>query len=130
MKIMYQFANGDFSEIEVSEELGELLLALDQQERNNDRKETRRHDSLEGMAYEGAAFTAADDTAGEALLELDAQRLRRAMEALPPRQRDLLRQIYFENRSIASIAREEGVSKQAVHDRLGRILKKIKKDLD
>ena len=36
MKIRYEFTNGEISEIEVDESLGELLVELDRQEYNND----------------------------------------------------------------------------------------------
>ena len=53
-------------------------------------------------------------------------RLLRAMEALTPAQRELVRRVYFENEKISKIAREEGVSHVAIHDRLKRIYQKIK----
>ena len=49
-----------------------------------------------------------------------------AMEALSPAQRELVRRVYFENEKISEIAREEGVSHVAIHDRLKRIYQKIK----
>ena len=47
MKVRYEFANGEISEIEVDDNLGELLVDFDRQEYNNDHKETRRHISLD-----------------------------------------------------------------------------------
>ena len=120
MKIRYEFTNGEISEIEVDESLGELLVELDRQAYNNDHKETRRHTSLDGMEYEGALFAAPDDAA----------RLLRAMEALTPAQRELVRRVYFENEKITDIARAEGITKQSIHERLRRALKKIKKFLE
>lgn len=130
MKVLYQFANGEISEIEVSEELGELLLDLDRQEYNNDHSETRRHVSLDGMDYEGELFAADSDTAEQAALNMELETLRRAMGALSPRQRDLVRKVFFEGRSIASIAREEKVDESSVRERLRRIYKKVKKFLE
>ena len=46
MKIKYEFVNGETSEIEVDDSLGELLVDFDRQQYNNDHKETRRHVSL------------------------------------------------------------------------------------
>lgn len=129
MKIRYEFTNGEISEIEVDESLGELLVELDRQEYNNDHKETRRHTSLDGMEYEGTLFAAPDDPAAEVLRREDAARLLRAMEALTPSQRELVRRVYFENEKITDIAREEGVDKSAISHRLDRIYKKLKKFL-
>ena len=130
MKIRYEFTNGEISEIEVDESLGELLVELDRQAYNNDHKETRRHTSLDGMEYEGALCAAPDDPAAEVLRREDAARLLRAMEALTPAQRELVRRVYFENEKITDIARAEGITKQSIHERLRRALKKIKKFLE
>lgn len=64
MKIAYSFQDGQSCEIDVSAEFGELLLELDRQERNNERKETRRHTSLYSFDYEGEIFDSHEDVAG------------------------------------------------------------------
>lgn len=126
MKITYEFVTGEISEVEVDESLGGMLLDLDRQQYNNDQKEARRHVSLDGMDYEGELFASAEDTEGEAERREDMARLYSAMEALSPSQRELVKKVYFEERKIMDIAREEGVSHVAVRDRLERIYKKIK----
>ena len=67
MKVRYEFVNGEISEIEVDDNLGELLVDFDRQEYNNDHKETRRHISLDGMEYEGEAFLSPADTEEQVL---------------------------------------------------------------
>lgn len=129
MKIQYRFANGEVSEIEVDAELGALLLDLDRQEYNNDHKETRRHVSLNGMTYEGGVFASYEDIAETVEKAEDLEALRRATAALSPGQRELVRMVYFEGRSISEIARAEGVSHVAILDRLNRIYKKLRKNL-
>ena len=109
MKIWCEFTNGEVSEIEVDEALGGLLVEFDRQEYNNDHKETRRHVSLNGLDYEGALFASPDDPAAEVLRREDAARLMRAMEALSPSQRELVLKVYFEGRSIVSLAAEEEI---------------------
>ena len=126
MKITYEFVTGEVSGVEVDEHLGGMLLDLDRQQENNDQKETRRHFSLDGMDYEGEQFASAEDTEREAVRREDMARLYSAMEALSPSQRELVEKVYFEERKITDIAREEGVSHVAVRDRLERIYKKIK----
>ena len=130
MKISYEFVTGEISEVEVDEHLGGMLLDLDRQQYNNDQKETRRHVSLDGMDYEGEMFVSAEDTEREAERREDMARLFSAMEALSPAQRELVEKVYFEERKITDIAREEGVDKSAVSHRLDRIHKKLKKILD
>ena len=130
MKITYEFVTGEVSGVEVDESLGGMLLDLDRQQYNNDQKETRRHVSLDSMDYEGELFASAEDTEGEAVRREDMARLYSAMEALSPSQRELVEKVYFEGRKITDIAREEGVTKQSVHERVERALKKLKKNFD
>lgn len=130
MKITYEFVTGEISEVEVDERLGGMLLDLDRQQYNNDQKETRRHFSLDGMDYEGELFVSAEDTEKAVEHREDMARLYSAMEALSPSQRELVKKIYFEERKITDIAREEGVSKQSVHERVQRALKKLEKNLN
>ena len=130
MKITYEFVTGEVSGVEVDEHLGGMLLDLDRQQDNNDQKETRRHVSLDSMDYEGELFASAEDTEGEAVRREDMARLYSAMEALSPSQRELVEKGYFEGREITDIAREEGVTKQSVHERVERALKKLKKNFD
>ena len=126
MKITYEFVTGEVSEVEVDERLGGMLLDLDRQQYNNDQKETRRHVSLDSMDYEGELFASAEDTERAVEHREDMARLYSAMEILSHEQRELVEKVYFEERKITDIAREEGVSHVAVRDRLERIYKKIK----
>ena len=130
MKVRYEFTNGEISEIEVDDSLGELLLDFDRQEYNNDHKETRRHISLDGMDYEGELFLSPADTEAEVLQREALARLMGAMEALSPAQRELVRRVYFENESIAAVARSEGVHESSIRERLRWIYKKLKKFLE
>lgn len=129
MKITYEFVTGEISEVEVDERLGGMLLDLDRQQENNDQKETRRHFSLNGMDYEGELFASAEDTEGEAMRREDMARLYSAMEALSPSQRELVEKVYFEERKITDIAREEGVTEAAIRNRLKKIYSRLKKFL-
>ncbi len=130
MKITYEFVTGEVSGVEVDEHLGGMLLDLDRQQDNNDQKETRRHVSLDSMDYEGELFASAEDTERAVEHREDMARLYSAMEALSPSQRELVEKVYFEERKITDIAREEGVTKQSVHERVERALKKLKKNFD
>ena len=83
MKITYKFVTGEVAEVEVSEEIGAVIVDLDRQEYNNDHKETRRHYSLEGKVYEGTDY-AVEDSGLEALFAgpTDEERLRTAIQQL------------------------------------------------
>ena len=129
MKITYEFVTGEVSEVEVDERLGGMQLDLKRQQDNNDQKETRRHFSLNGMDYEGELFASAEDTEGEVVRREDMARLYSAMEALSPSQRELVQKVYFEERKITDIAREEGVTEAAIRNRLKKIYPRLKKFL-
>ena len=129
MKITYEFVTGEVSGVEVDEHLGGMLLDLDRQQDNNDQKETRRHVSLDGMDYEGELFASAEDTERAVEHREDMARLYSAMEALSPSQRELVKKVYFEERKITDIAREEGASEAAIRNRLKKIYSRLKKFL-
>lgn len=130
MKIKYEFATGEVSEIEVSEELGRAIEEMTHQAALRDRTETRRHVSLDKLLSLGVQI-AERTLSVEELVEqaLDHAALLRAMEQLEPKQKELLSKVYFERRSYASIARQEGVDESAIRHRLTRILKKLGKML-
>ena len=126
MQVTYHFLDEDVT-IEVPEEWGVVLIDLNRQEYNNDHAETRRHTSLDGMDYEGAAFASAAETESEVLRREDRARLLYAIAALPDAQRELVLKVTFGNRSIASIAREEGVDESSIRERLRWAYKKLRK---
>ena len=59
MKIKYEFADGDV-EVDVPNEWASILVELDRLERNNDKKERRRHYSLDACVYEGIVYASED----------------------------------------------------------------------
>lgn len=128
MKVDYSFTTGEKTEIEVSEEWGTILLELDNQENNSERKETRRHASLNAMDYEGDIF--ADESADIISIlenkELLAK-LQKMISSLQPQQKELVKKVFFEGKTGTEIANEEGVSKAAISIRLKKIYKKLKK---
>lgn len=50
MIIKYEFLDGKKIEIAVSTELGQVILQIDKKAKNNDRRETRRHQSLSKLS--------------------------------------------------------------------------------
>lgn len=130
LKIKYKFADGTTSEIEVSDELYALHLQLLQEEKRNHWRETRRHTSLNFLMEQGVDFidTAADLLTAVELRE-DDERIHKAMGALSDKQRVLLDKVFNENMSLREIARQTGVSHQALSKQLATIYKKLKKFL-
>lgn len=129
MKIKYEFVDGDV-ELEVSDEWASVLAELDRLERNNDKKEKRRHYSLEACTYEGADY-AVEDKGISALFEglCDTERLNEALTHLSGKQQALIRAIYFEGISISKYADIVGISQPAISQQLKTVYKKLKKFL-
>ena len=128
MKIRYEFANGEISEVEVSEELGRTLAEMTHRAALRDRAETRRHVSLDKLLSLGAQIGDGNPSVEELTEQaLDVAALRRAMDQLEPQQQELLHMVYEEGRSCASIARDEGVNPRTVRERLYRAQEKLMK---
>ena len=130
MKIRYEFATGEVTEVEVSEELGCAIAEMSYRAALKDRAETRRHMSLDRLVETGVPFADTTDVETLAELALDKALLLRALEQLQPQQRELVRKAYFEGISIAGIAHEEDVLPATVSHRLERIYRKLQKFLE
>lgn len=130
MKIEYKFVDGTVTEIEVDGSLGEFMLELKKEGDRVERKETRRHMSLDSMDFEGELFASAEDTEKTAIFRDDMRRLAQALDRLSPEQRELVLKVYFKRMRIVDIAHEEGVGESAIRDRIRRIHKKLKKYLE
>ena len=66
----------------------------------------------------------------QAIEDMVVQSLRNVLDLLPPKDYELVYELYFKNRTERECAQKLGISQQAVHERKKRILKKIKNNLD
>lgn len=138
MKIKYTFITGETIEIEVDADLGEAMSDIEHEQSLRNRAETRRHSSFDALV--AAGFDVADqknrpDTTYARQEEIKEHldklaRLQEAVKLLLPQQQDLVHQIHFQKRTIASIALAEGVSEAAIRKRLKKIYAKLEKFLD
>lgn len=128
MKIKYEFAN-ESVEIEVEEKWATIVLDLDREEYNDNHRETRRHCSLDALNLDDGLLPS-DMDVFEAVADAEGKRnLHQAIEKLSPQQKELIGRIYFQGEHPADIARELGVSKTAIHNRLQRIFCQLQKNL-
>lgn len=131
MKIKYQFVTGETVEIKVSERIGKVLIAIDKDMQNSDRRETRRHNSIDALAEQGIQVL---DNSIELTSAIEAREtkeaLHDALNKLLPQQRELIQKVFFAGKSISEIAREEGVYESAIRNRLSKTIKRMKKFLD
>jgi RNA polymerase sigma factor (sigma-70 family) len=129
MIIKYAFRDGAVTEVEVSDEIGAVIIDLDRQEYNVNHKEVRRHCSLDAFNLDDALFPSDDDVEAEVATKDEYRRLYAAIDQLSPRQQYLIRQVYFEGRKYTDIAREEGVDRTAISHATDRAIKNLKKIL-
>jgi RNA polymerase sigma-70 factor (ECF subfamily) len=145
MRIRYTSVTGETHEIEVTEEWGEIILELDRKEYNINRKETRRHTSLDSYTYiDGQAdtnpgltrdafeyrygiCTESAEIAAELERKYTRQYIRNAVDKLKPKQRELIIAIYFNGVSVNDYAKQEGVDHSAISHRLHTAYKALKK---
>ena len=126
MKYEYKGATGN-TEIEVDEQFFDILVSLDKEEFNSDRKHSRRNPlSLEDTEYEGEWFADGSDLLGDLIRAESNARLHAVLLRLTADQQTLVDRVYFKNEKIVDIARRDGVSHVAILDRLKRIHKKLK----
>ncbi|MDR3565539.1 MAG: sigma-70 family RNA polymerase sigma factor [Negativicutes bacterium] len=131
MKIRYQFVTGEAVEIEVPDDIGEVAIAIDKDIQKIDRRETRRHNSVEELAGKGRQFQDEDINIEEAVVKGEEQALLlKAMDQLLPQQRLLIQKVFLDGKSISEIARAEGVDESSVRERLNRVYKKLKNILN
>ena len=126
--IKYHFSDGTTSEIEVTDEFYTLYAELVQQEKRNHWKETRRHISLDYLNENGINFvSSAADLLSVLIQQEDEKQIHRAMAALSDKQKRLVQAVFYEGKSLREIARQVGISHQALSKQLATIYKKIKK---
>ncbi|MEW8995709.1 sigma factor-like helix-turn-helix DNA-binding protein [Clostridium sp.] len=130
MKIKYEFITGEVQEVIVPDELIKVVMDIERQVHNNNHKESRRHNSIEIMEEHGFHFKAKDMLVTEVVEEkLINESLYEALGKLSFDKRKLIYLVFFQRKTIVSIAKERGVSETAIRKSLKRIYKDIKKVL-
>ncbi len=129
--IKYKFADGTTSTVEVTEEIYLIHLKLLQQEKRNHWKETRRHTSLYYFTDMGIDF---EDKHTESPLDgyirkENIARIRKAISMLTPKRQELIYNVFFLGKTYAAIAKEQGLSKSAISQRMQTVYKHLRKYL-
>jgi RNA polymerase sigma factor (sigma-70 family) len=70
-----------------------------------------------------------EDALEMVLANLEKEAVRKAIQALEPQQQELVMDIYFRGRSMADVARRDGVHKSSVTKRMNRIIEQLSKKL-
>ena len=126
MKINYTFANGETSDVEVNEEIGNLVLDSRREESNQDRKERYHCYSLDAAVYEGKDYADGKTPESALFLQLEKQRSEEAFEQLSEVQRRRLLMV-AEGLSLREIARREGKDIKTIRESIEGARKKFLK---
>jgi len=127
MLINYKNADGQLMVLYVSDEVGTFYISSAEQEKQNERRETRRHTSLESFTYEDKRFF---DDGTDLLADLIAsETVSRAISHLTERQQYLVRKCFLEGWSYTDLAAIEGVDESAIRHAVNRAKNKLKKYL-
>ncbi len=127
MKIKYEFAN-EVIEIEVSNEWGLVVLEMDRLDYNNDKKETRRHLSLDTGFDLGDCLTSDEYDPGRTIDEKTEQEIvKNILSHLTSTQAEIVQAVCFEGMSITEFAKRKGISQPAASQRLITAKNRLKK---
>lgn len=128
MKIKYKFATGDVTEVEVSEEIGAVIIDSRRKEHaDNERHRYHTAFSIDAAEYEDKDYFPADDNPEEVFMRKEAAKQRKAMlSQLTPVQRRRFEK-FEDGMSIAEIARSEKAAFNSVKESIESAQKKLKK---
>ena len=133
VKITYRFADGHVEEIEVEKEVAEMLEDQECKERSNNRRETRRHELLSSLEFEGELFVdLRSDTELAAIRTIETKKLWMAFSLLKPKQQKLLFALYLSARPVsqAEYAVRHGLREESVWQNAWRARNALKKLLE
>ena len=130
MKINYKNADGKIIELEVSEEVGTFYLESIDEEKKNDRKNSRpdRHSQLSTFEYEDVRYFS--DSTDLLADMIESEVIGQAMSCLNERQQYLIRKCLFEGWSYTDLAALEGKDESAIRHAVDRAKKKLRKFLE
>lgn len=127
MKINYRNSDGELMVLDVSDDVGTFYLSSIEAEKKNERRETRRHTSLDSFTYEDKRFF---DDGTDMLADLVAsETVSRALSQLTERQQYLIRKTCLEGWKYTELATLEGVDESAIRHAVNRAKVKLKKML-
>ena len=128
MKIKYESVMGEITVVEVSEEIGAVIIDSRRKEENLARKERYHCYSLDAIDYEGKEYASPHMTDDFIEIEASENRVASMLEQLTEIQRRRLL-LFMDGMSCREIARLEGVSHTQVINSISKARKNIQKFL-
>lgn len=131
MKILkYVDADGQAQEITVADKVFDTIEKMNKREELDERRETRRCQSLESSIDNG--FDVADPNADVEEIVYRNERYKKlyfAISKLLPEQQELIAAVYFDGKTKTEMSERFGISRSAISKRIARILAQLKKFL-
>lgn len=93
---------------------------------NSHQRETRRHMSLDALDPLGDTLVGSSDVES-AVCKEDYADLHRAISRLKPKQRDLIKKVFWEDIKQVEVAKAQGVSESAIAQRMAVVYARLKK---
>lgn len=114
--------------VEVSEEFAVAFAKYEKAEVIVERKEARRHQSLDKSLNNGFDIPDESSNVEEAVIhQEEIEEIHKAIRTLKPKQQWLVAQIFFQGRPMVDIALEIGVSQAAITQQMQVINGRLKK---
>lgn len=128
--INYKFVDGTTKTINVEDSFYEEYEKLETETKRLDRKETRRHISMsvfdeKGIEFEDKSF----DIEKSLINEENKNLVLQAIKNLNTKQQNLIFDVFYKDKTLSEIAKENGVSKSAITQQMQVILRKLKEIL-
>lgn len=127
-KIKYEFVDRTSCEVEVSEEFYAEYQRLEKKDRLSDRKETRRHQSLDKLSeYDDFLIEKKEPTPLDILIS--KEQTAAVLAVLSEKQRQAVVMFYIDSYSKKEIAKRLNVDESSVRERIESAIKKLRKKL-
>ena len=128
MKIEYKFVDGEKATIEVYGEFEEIMLELKNESKNLERRETRRHESLNAFDKDIKNTDLSTDINGTVLKNLDKDKLYGAIATLNPSEQKIISAVFLQKHPItySEYAKQLGIKESNLYQKLWRIKCKLK----
>lgn len=129
-EINFKFNDGTKSTVNVDDEFYSEYEKLEAESKRIERKETRRHISMNVFEEQGIEFEDENSSIDLKLVDKETKDIvQNAIKQLTPRQQELVYQVFYLNKSLSEIAKEKGISKSAITQQMQVIYKHLKEIL-
>ena len=128
--IKYKFVDGTIKTIAVEDKFYEEYKKLETETKSLERKETRRHISMNVFEEKGIEFKdESSDLENSLIDEENKNQVLEAIKKLNSKQQNLILEVFYKGKTLSEIAQANRVSKSAITQQLQVTLRKLKEIL-